>query len=239
MKNISDITSRILSLLRRAGTWLIHNFGVSRSEACDIATNGLIRQNPTFVLLLGMCPALAVTTSLPNGIGMGLATAAVLVCSNLTVSLLRTIIPDEIRITSYLIIIVTYTTAADLLMQAFLPDLSEALGLYTPLIAVNSAVLSRVKVFAADNLPGKSLLDGLFSGLGFTAALAILGCIREILGSGTIWGSPVPLFSTYPVGLILSPCGGFIVLGCLIALAQFIRRSGTEKRKRGDRHESC
>lgn len=239
MKSMDNILSRIVSLLRRAGTWVIHNFGVNRSEAGDIAMSGLIRQNPTFVLLLGICPALAVTTSLQNGIGMGLVTTAVLVCSNLTISLLRKIIPYEIRTASYLIIIVTFTTTADLLMQAFMPDLSKALGLYVPLIAVNSIVLNRAETFAAANLPGKSFLDGLFAGFGFTAALAILGGIREFLGFGTIWGFPVPVFSTYPVGLILSPCGGFIVLGCLIALVQFIRRPGTKNRKRGDRHESC
>ena len=235
MKNTADTPPQNSSSLQRAGNWLC----TKGTEAGHIALNGLFRQNPVFVLLLGMCPTVAVTTSLQNGIGMGLSTAAVLVCSNLVISLLRKIIPNKIRIISYMLIIATFATTADLLMQAFLQDLSESLGLYIPLIAVNCIILDRTKVFASDNPPGKSFLDGLFTGLGFTGALAILGGIREILGTGTIWGIPVPILSTYPVGLILSPCGGFIMLGCLIALVQFIRCPRAAKRKRGRTHESC
>ena len=203
--------------------WLKENFSMKPPEAGRIALNGLIFQNPTFVLLLGMCPTMAVTTSLENGIGMGLSTAAVLVCSNLAVSLLRKIIPNQIRIASYVVIIATFVTAVDLLMQAFLPSLSDALGLYIPLIVVNCIILGRAEAFASRHIPGKALLDGLFTGLGFTGALAILGAIREILGAGTIWGLPVPVLCDYPVSLVLSPCGGFITLGCLIAFVQFLR----------------
>ena len=213
-----------LNLLKRAGNWLKENFGVEGSEARRIVLNGLIFQNPTFVLLLGMCPTLAVTTSLQNGLGMGLSTSAVLACSNLAISLLRKVIPNQIRIASYIVVIATFVTAVDLLLQAFVPSLSAALGLYIPLIVVNCIILGRAEAFASRHKPGASFLDGLFMGLGFTAALAILGAIREILGAGTIWGVALPVISTYPVGLILSPCGGFITLGCLVALVQFLRK---------------
>ena len=229
MKNTADITS----LLRRIGTCLKDHFCVDPAEAGSIAMRGLIHQNPIFVLLLGLCPALATTTSLQNGIAMGLSTAIVLICSNLTISLLRKVIPQGLHIISYLVIIATFVTTVDLLMQAFAQDLSEALGLYIPLIVVNCIILGRAEAFASKNPPGKSFLDGLFTGLGFTGALAILGGIREILGAGTIWGYPVPILNDYPVGLVLSPCGGFIILGCLIALVQFIRRPRTAKRKGG------
>jgi electron transport complex protein RnfE len=209
--------------LQRAGHWLKENFGVEKSEAGRIALNGLIFQNPTFVLLLGMCPTLAVTTSLQNGLGMGLSTAAVLACSNLAISLLRKVIPNEIRIASYIVVIATFVTAVDLLLQAFVPTLSAALGLYIPLIVVNCIILGRAESFASRHKPGSSFLDGLFMGLGFTGALALLGAIREILGAGTIWGVSLPGISAHPVGLILSPCGGFMTLGCLIALVQWLR----------------
>lgn len=214
------------TVLRRMAGWLKRSFGVERNEAGRIALNGLIYQNPTFVLLLGMCPTMATTTSLQNGLGMGLSTAAVLACSNLAISLLRRVIPNEVRIASYVVVIATFVTAVDLLMQAFVESLSEALGLYIPLIVVNCIILGRAEAFASKNPPGKSFLDGLFTGLGFTGALAILGSIREILGAGTIWGVPVPVISSHPVGLILSPCGGFITLGCLIAFVQYLRRPG-------------
>ncbi len=212
------------NILQRMVGWLKTNFGVQRNEAGRIALNGLIYQNPTFVLLLGMCPTMATTTSLQNGLGMGLSTAAVLACSNLAISLLRKVIPNEIRIASYVVVIATFVTAVDLLMQAFVQSLSEALGLYIPLIVVNCIILGRAEAFASKNTPGRSFLDGVFTGLGFTGALAILGTIREILGAGTIWGIPVPVISSNPVGLILSPCGGFMTLGCLIAVVQYIRR---------------
>jgi len=225
----SDLSVTETKKSRALLNWLKDNFAVKRSESVRIALNGLIFQNPTFVLLLGMCPTMAVTTSLKNGLGMGLSTAAVLACSNLAISLLRKVIPSEIRIASYVVVIATFVTAVDLLMQAFVQGLSEALGLYIPLIVVNCIILGRAEAFASKNIPGKALLDGIFTGLGFTGALAVLGAIREILGAGTIWGIPVPYLSSYPVGLILSPCGGFITLGCLIAFVQFVRRP----RKRG------
>ena len=236
MKEISDkavaLFRRVWAWIRKnlpaagraSGRWAKENLSVPPAEAGRIALNGLIFQNPTFVLLLGMCPTLAVTTSMQNGLGMGLSTAAVLACSNLVISLLRKVIPNQIRIASYIVIIATFVTAVDLLLQAFVPALSSALGLYIPLIVVNCIILGRAESFASRHLPGCSFLDGLFMGLGFTAALTVLGAVREILGAGTIWGVAVPVLSDYPVGLILSPCGGFITLGCLVALVQWLRR---------------
>ncbi len=229
-KQTAAVKEADCGLFRRIGRWLKENFGVGRSESGRIALNGLIYQNPTFVLLLGMCPTMATTTSLQNGLGMGLSTAAVLACSNLVISLLRKVIPNQIRIASYVVVIATFVTAVDLLLQAFVPSLSDALGLYIPLIVVNCIILARAESFASRNKPGASFLDGLFTGLGFTGALAILGAIREILGAGSLWGVSLPGISAHPVGLILSPCGGFITLGCLIALVQWLR---TRPRKGG------
>lgn len=226
-KKVSDAGKVIGAAVGRAaktvGAWLKENFRVEGKDAGKIALDGLIRQNPTFVLLLGMCPTLATTTSLQNGLGMGLSTAAVLACSNVAISLLRKVIPNQIRIASYIVVVATFVTAVDLLLQAFVPGLSEALGLYIPLIVVNCIILGRAEAFASKNKPGQSFLDGVFTGLGFTGALAILGSVREILGAGTIWGVALPVISEYPVGLFLSPCGGFLTLGCLVALVQWLR----------------
>lgn len=232
MKNTADTTTPKTSFSQRFTNWLKNNFHVEHKEAGRIAMNGLIYQNPTFVLLLGMCPTLATTTSLQNGIGMGLSTAAVLACSNLVISLLRKVIPNQIRIAAYVVVIATFVTSVDLLMQAFVQSLSESLGLYIPLIVVNCIILGRAEAFASKNPPGKAFLDGAFTGLGFTFALGLLGAIREVLGAGTLWGFPVPVLSDYPVGLILSPCGGFMMLGFLIALVQFIRRPRNKRKRR-------
>ena len=217
---------------KAAGRWVRANFSVAPAQVGRIALNGLLFRNPTFVLLLGLCPALAVTTSLQNGLGMGLTTAVVLACSNLVISLLRWVIPVSVRIVSYLVIIAAFVTAADLLLRDFFPSLSQSLGLYVPLIAVNCLLLARAEVFASRHLPGSAFLDGAFMGLGFTAALAVLGAVREALGAGTIWGAGIPVLSDYPVGLILAPCGGFITLGFLAALVQWLRlksRKGGEE----------
>lgn len=239
MKNTADPNTAKVSLPKRLIAWLKHSFCMEPKDARQIALNGLLFKNPVFVLMLGLCPTLATTTSLQNGIGMGLSTAIVLVFSALVISLLRSIIPHEIRTVSCAVISATFATVVDLLMQAYIPELSEALGLYVPLIAVNCILLGRTKAFATQNLPGKAVLDGLFTGLGFTGALAIVGAVREILGTGTVWGAPIPVLSQYPVTLILSPCGGFITLGFLIALVQFIRRTKPRKEREVESHESC
>ena len=222
----SDITVQMAKFLKPVSNWLKDNFRMDHREAGRIALHGLITQNPTFVLLLGLCPALAATTSLQYGIGMGLSTTIVLICSTFVISLLRKFLVGPIRTVACMVIIAAFSSAVDLLMQAFTPELSQGLSLYITLIAVNGMVLGRAESFACRNIPGKALLDGLSTGLGFTGALAVLGSIREILGAGTIWGYPVPVLNSCPVGLALSPAGGFILLGVLLALVQFIRRLG-------------
>ena len=239
MKNTDNLPRTASSLLRRLITWLKGSLRVKRKEAGSIAMNGLFFQNPVFVLMLGLCPALATTISLRNSIGMGVATTVVLICSNLVISLLRNVLPDGIRAISFAVICAAFAAAVDLLMQAFAPDLSEVLGLFIPLIAVNCFILGRTKAFACQNPPVQSVLDGLFTGLGFTGALAVVGAVREILGSGTIWGTPVPVLDSYPVMLLLSPCGGLITLGVLLALVQFIRRPKSPTEREVEQHESC
>lgn len=192
--------------------------------------NGLITQNPVFVLLLGMCPSMAVSTSLQNGIGMGLSATAVLICSNVVIALLRKVIPSKIRIAAYVVIIAGFVTMVDLLLQAFVPSLSDSLGVFIPLIVVNCIILARAEAFASKNGVLFSLIDGLSMGLGFTLALCIVSTIREIVGSGTIWG--IELFGGYyePALLIALPAGGFLTLGVVIAAVQYLTKRA-EKRK--------
>ncbi|MGL4332250.1 MAG: electron transport complex subunit RsxE [Bacteroidales bacterium] len=182
-----------------------------------ILTNGLVKENPVFVLLLGMCPTLGTTSSAINGMGMGLATAFVLMCSNLVVSSVKNIIPDKVRIPAFIVIIATFVTIVQFCMQAYLPSLYESLGLFIPLIVVNCVVLGRAEAFAAKNTPFDSMLDGIGMGLGFTLALTILGGVREFLGTGKIFD-----LSIYPEGygalvFVLAP-GAFLALGYLIAI---------------------
>ncbi len=212
------------TLIQQVLGWLKENFSVSPKDAGELAFSGLLGKNHVLVLFCGLCPALATTTSLQNGLAMGLTTALVLLCSGLVLSLLRKLIFREARLIACLVVIAMFTTVVDLLMQAFLPALSDSLDLYIPLIAVNCIILKQVESFACENIPGRTLIDGLITGIGITCVLSVLGAIREILGAGTIWGHPLPVLSTYPVSLVLSPCGGFIVLGCLAALVQHLLR---------------
>ncbi len=179
-------------------------------------TKGFIKENPVFVLLLGLCPTLGVTTSAINGLGMGLATTFVLVGSNLVVSLVRDVIPDKVRIPSFIIIIATFVTIVELVMQAYLPALFDSLGLFIPLIVVNCIVLGRAEAFASKNSVGSSIIDGLGMGLGFAFALTLLGSVRELLGSGGLFGFNF-LEGDLMLVFILAP-GAFIVLGYLIAI---------------------
>lgn len=211
------------SARRRSLRWLQDSFFMDRAQVGRIFQNGLILQNPTLVLLLGMCSTLAVTTSLKNAVGMGLSTTAVLLCSNLVISLLRALIPSQIRIASYVVVAASFVTMVDLLLQAYFPALSESLGIFIPLIVVNCIILARAEAFASRHAPGYAAMDGLAMGLGFTAALSLLGMIRELLGAGTLWGFQVLGDSYQPVLLIAAPCGGFLVLGCVIALVQHLR----------------
>lgn len=187
-------------------------------------TNGLFRENPTFVLLLGMCPTLGVTTSAINGMGMGLATAFVLVMSNLVISLVTNLIPDKIRIPSFIVIIAAFVTIVDMCMAAYLPSLHSALGLFIPLIVVNCIVLGRAEAFASKNKAVPSILDGLGMGLGFTLSLTLLGAIREFLGSGKIFNLTVYNENYGMLIFVLAP-GAFIALGYLIALVNKIKKA--------------
>ena len=183
---------------------------------------GIITNNPVLVQLIGMCPTLATSTSLENGLGMGLTATAVLICSNVMVSILRKIIPQKIRIASYVVIISGFVTAIEMLMKAYLPDLADSLGLFIPLIVVNCIILARAEAFASKNGPVESAVDGLAMGLGFTFALAILAAVREILGNGTIYGIPVFGESFQPATMMIMPVGGFLALGFVIAAFQKI-----------------
>ena len=179
--------------------------------------NGIIDDNPTFVQVIGMCPTLAVTSSAINGIGMGLSTAIVLACSNLAISLLRKVIPDKIRIPSFIVVIATFVTIVQMVLKAYVPALDNALGLYIPLIVVNCIILARAESFASKNGPLASAVDGIGMGLGFTLALTVLGAVRELLGAGSIFGLSIFGASYQPALLFILPPGAFLSLGFLLA----------------------
>ncbi|MCQ2216361.1 MAG: electron transport complex subunit E [Bacteroidales bacterium] len=189
----------------------------------SIMMNGIIKENPTFVLLLGMCPTLGTTTSAINGLGMGLATTFVLLCSNTVISLLKRVIPDMVRIPSFIVIIATFVTVLQMLLQAYVPSLYESLGLFIPLIVVNCIVLGRAEAFAAKNTPFDSLLDGIGMGLGFTLALTLLGSVREILGSGKIFGLQMWSEEYGCLAFVLAP-GAFLALGYLVAIINKMKK---------------
>ena len=180
--------------------------------------NGIIKENPTAILMLGMCPTLAVTTSAINGIGMGVSTLAVLIFSNLIISCMRRIIPDEVRLPAYIVIVASLVTVVDLIMQAFTPGIYEALGIYIPLIVVNCIILGRAEAYAAKNEPLLAVADGLGMGLGFTIALLIIGAIRELIGAGTIFGFSILKGIYQPIAIFVNSPGAFLVIGFLIAI---------------------
>lgn len=186
--------------------------------------NGLIKENPTFVLMLGMCPTLAVTTGVVNGIGMGLSTTAVLICSNIVISMLRKFIPNKIRIASYIVIVAGFVTVVEMLLKAYVPSLSASLGIYIPLIVVNCIILGRAEAFASKNGVLSSMFDGIGMGLGFTAALTLIGSVREILGAGTFAGISVFGESFQPASIMIMPPGAFLTLGILIAIINSIAK---------------
>lgn len=193
-------------------------------------TNGLIKENPTFRLLLGMCPTLAVTTSAINGLGMGLATTVVLICSNMAISALRKVIPDSIRIPSFVVIIASFVTIVGMLMEAFVPALYAALGLYISLIVVNCIILGRAEAFASSHGVIDSMFDGMGMGLGFTMSLTVLGSIRELLGAGSIFGISILGASYEPVLLMILPPGAFLTLGLGIATINKITEVSQRKK---------
>lgn len=201
------------------------------NQAGDRLTNGIFKENPTFVLMLGMCPTLAVTTSAMNGLGMGLTTTVVLTLSNVFISLLRGIIPDKVRIPSFIVIIASFVTVVQMLLQAYIPFLYDALGIYIPLIVVNCIILGRAESYASKNPPIASLFDGLGMGLGFSLALTCIGAVREMLGAGEIFGFHFMPESYVPVSIFVLAPGAFFVLAALTAAQNAVRISGEKKGK--------
>ena len=196
-----------------------------------IFLNGVLKENPTFVLFLGMCPTLAVTTSAFNAVGMGVSTMAVLIFSNIFISLLRKFIPDKVRIAAYVVVIASFVTIIEMILKAYAQAVSASLGLYIPLIVVNCIILGRAEAFASKNGAIKAAVDGLGMGVGFTCALLIIGSIREILGAGTFFG--VPLFGEafQPVSIMILPPGAFLTLGLVVMTINLI----SNRKKKGEK----
>ena len=189
-----------------------------------IITNGIIKENPTFVLMLGMCPTLATSTSAINGLSMGLATMFVLICSNIVISLIKNLTPDKVRIPVFIVVIASFVTLLQMIMQAYVPSIYASLGLFIPLIVVNCVILGRAESFACKNGPFESLLDGVGIGLGFTLGLTLLGIVREFFGAGSIFGLTM-LPETYNMLLFVLPPGAFITLGFLVAIVNKLRNA--------------
>lgn len=192
-------------------------FAAMLREKLLLVWKGVIRENPTFVLVLGMCPTLGTTTSAANGFGMGAATTAVLIMSNVVISLIKNLIPDKVRIPAFIVVIASFVTVIQMLMQAYVPSLYASLGVFIPLIVVNCIILGRAEAFASKNGAFDSALDGVGIGLGFTLSLTVIGAVREILGSGSIFGVSLGIGNYMPLVFVLAP-GGFLVLGFLMVL---------------------
>lgn len=201
--------------------------------------NGIIKENPTFVLTLGMCPTLAVTTSAINGCGMGLTTTVVLIMSNFIISLLRKIIPERVRVPAYIVIVASLVTMVQFLLEGFVPSLNESLGIYIPLIVVNCIILGRAESYASKNPPVLSAFDGLGMGLGFTVALTLLGAFRELLGAGTIFDMQILPASYEPVTIMILAPGAFFVLACLVAAQNKLKAKKGVSPSEGCSKEGC
>ncbi len=199
------------------------------NKAAERLYNGLIKENPTFVLMLGMCPTLAVTTLAMNGIGMGLTTTVILALSNVMISALRKVIPDGVRMPAYIVIVASFVTIVQFLLQAYVPGLYEALGIYIPLIVVNCIILGRAEAYASKNPVIPSFFDGLGMGLGFTVGLTAIGIVRELIGSGKIFGFQVMPSAYEPVTIFILAPGAFLVLTLLVALQNRVKRSLEKK----------
>ncbi len=202
-------------------------------------TKGFIAENPVLRLVLGTCPTLATTTSVESAVGMGLAASVVLVCSNIVISALRKVIPDKVRIPAYIVIIASFVTVVQMAVKAFLPALDEQLGVYLPLIVVNCIILGRAEAFASKNPVLASAVDGLGMGIGFTAALFIMGAVREIMGAGTFYGMSIPFLSENPMLIFILPPGGFFVYGILMAVANKIAEKKGKPRAELRGCEAC
>lgn len=203
----------------------------NKPSKLGIITKGIIKENPTLVLVLGTCPTLAVTTQAMNGIGMGLSTMVVLIFSNIFISLLKNIIPDKVRIPCYVVVIATFVTIVQFMLKAYMPALDKALGLYIPLIVVNCIILGRAEMFANKNSVIDSALDGVGMGIGFTLALFLMGATREILGSGQLLGTNITAGLIDPMAIFVLAPGGFFVFGCLIALVNKLTNGKPSKNK--------
>lgn len=204
----------------------------NKNSKLGIVLTGIIKENPVLVLVLGTCPTLATTTSVSTALGMGAATTVVLICSNILISMLRNIIPETVRIPSYIVVIAAFVSVVEMLVQAYFLDLYNALGVYLPLIVVNCIILGRAEMFANKNTVVDSALDGLGMGLGFCATLLIMSTLREVLGFGTWYGIELPFFTTYHVPILAQTAGGFFIYGLLIAAASKLT-NGRNKRKMG------
>lgn len=200
--------------------------------------NGIVKENPTFRLMLGMCPTLAVTTSLINGFGMGASTLAVLAFSNLLISALRNVIPDRVRIPAFIVIVASLVTVVDLLMKGFVPSLYAALGIYIPLIVVNCIILGRAESYASKNTPGLSFMDGLGMGMGFTIALSCIGAVRELLGAGSVLGNQI-IPDDYHISIFVLAPGAFFVLSLLTALQNKLKFPSATNVKKDDESTGC
>ena len=190
---------------------------------------GLLTNNPVVGQLLGMCSTMAITTTLFNGIGMGLSVTIILICSNIAISLLRRVIPDKIRIAAYIVVIAGFVTIVDLCLQAFFPDIAKSLGVFIPLIVVNCIVLGRAEAFASKNSVAASAVDGICQGIGYTVVLVIMCTVRELLGAGTLMGIQIMPASYTPALMLVLPVGGFLCLGTLIAVMQWALAKGEKK----------
>lgn len=201
--------------------------------------NGLVKENPTFVLMLGMCPTLAVTTSAINGIGMGLSTTAVLIMSNMLISILRKIIPDSVRMPAFIVVVASFVTIVDFLLEGFVPGLYDSLGLYIPLIVVNCIILGRAESYASKNPVLPSVFDGIGMGLGFTVGLTCIGIVRELIGAGQIFGKQVMPDSYEPLTIFILAPGAFFVLACLVALQNKIKHHLAKKGNEAPQTAGC
>ena len=205
---------------------------MSKNVCGERLINGIVKENPTFVMMLGMCPTLAVTSSAMNGLGMGLSTTVVLILSNMLISALRKIIPDKVRIPAFIVIVASFVTIVQLLLQAYIPFLYSALGVYIPLIVVNCIILGRAESYASKNPVDPSIFDGLGMGLGFTLGLTLIGLFRELLGAGQIFGAQVLSLSWFtPITIFVMAPGAFLVLACLVAIMNIVRAKMEAKGK--------
>ena len=204
---------------------------MKKTNYWKLLITGLLKENPVFVLILGTCPTLAMSNSVTNAVGMGLAATAVLLCSNAVISLLRKVIPDSVRIPCYIVVIAGFVTLVEMFIHAFLPELYESLGVFLALITVNCIILGRAEMFAGKNTVGKSILDGIGMGLGFTIALFAMATVREVFGAGTFAGIEIPFMIDHKIEILVKAPGGLMVYGLLIALVNVITKGKAIKKK--------